>query len=538
MSATGENAPHVVRVKGSVDHSRMDSQPSSGKDSRMVSPKDPRRHVLIIGSGFGGLGMAIKLREQGFDSFTVLERAADVGGTWRDNTYPGAACDIQSHVYSFSFEQNPKWSRMYAPQAEILAYLEHCADKYGVRAHIRFNSEVVSAVWSERASLWEVRTKDGATLHARAIVSATGGLSRPALPDIPGIKTFGGKIFHTAQWDHDYDLAGKRVGVIGTGASAIQIVPELARTAKELTVFQRTPPWIVPKADREIGTAERHLYARFPILQNVYRRVLFATLDVRGVGFVLNKKILAYAERLATNHLRSQVKDLALRDKLTPHYRMGCKRVLISNDYYPAIQRPNVTLETSAIASVSPRGVVLADSRTVELDAIVLGTGFHAADSIAPFRVVGRGGVVLNEAWKEGAEAYLGTAITGFPNLFLIVGPNTGLGHNSMVYMIESHIAYIAAGLDALFAQNIASVDVRPEKQRAYNDEIHPRLERAVWGTGGCSSWYRAQNGRNTTLWPGFATEFRLRLRRFDLDSYRVEKTTELRSDDEVPVRA
>ena len=514
----------------------MDSRAPSRQDSRMIPPKDPRRHVLIIGSGFGGLGMAIKLREQGFHSFTVLERAAEVGGTWRDNNYPGAACDIQSHVYSFSFEPNPKWSRMYAAQEEILAYLRHCAEKYGIRTHIRFNSEVVSAVWRERSQLWEVRTKDGAVLHARAVVSATGGLSRPSLPNIPGLATFGGKTFHTAEWNHEYDLRDKRVGVIGTGASAIQIVPELAKTAKELTVFQRTPPWIVPKADREIGVIERQIYARFPVLQDLYRRALFAKLDIRGVGFVLNKKILEVGERLALSHIRRQVKDLALREKVTPNYRMGCKRVLISNDYYPAIQRPNVTLETEGIAGVSTRGIVLADGRTIDLDAIVLGTGFHAADAVAPFRVVGRGGVVLNDAWKDGAEAYLGTAIAGFPNLFLIVGPNTGLGHNSMVYMIEAHIAYIAGALDAIFAQNLSSVEVRPEKQRAYNDEIHPRLERAVWGTGGCSSWYRAQNGRNTTLWPGFATEFRLRLRHFDLTSYHVEKMVDQPLDHEISV--
>ncbi len=485
---------------------------------------DPRRHVIIVGSGFGGLGMAIKLRERGFDSFTVLERGNDVGGTWRDNTYPGAACDIPSHLYSFSFEPNPRWSRMFGLQAEILDYLRHCADKYGVRTHIRFGTEVASATWHEDRGLWEVRTSKDETLWARALVTATGGLSRPSFPSIPGLATFGGKAFHSARWEHDYDLTNKRVAVLGTGASAIQIVPEIAKTVKTLTVLQRTPPWIMPKADRAIEPAERLLYARFPRLQDAYRKLIFTTLDLRGVGFVLNKRVLTVGERLARSHLRRQVPDPVLREKLTPTYRMGCKRILLSNDYYPTLMRPNVSVETTSIAGMSTRGVVLADGRTIDLDAIILSTGFNAADAVAPFDVRGRDGLHLNEAWKDGAEAYLGTAVAGFPNMFQIVGPNTGLGHNSMVHMIESQIAYIAQALDTVFAKNLSRLEVRPERQKSYNDEIHPRLDRAVWGTGGCVSWYRAKNGKNTTLWPGFASEFRLRLRRFDSENYVMEK--------------
>jgi cation diffusion facilitator CzcD-associated flavoprotein CzcO len=485
---------------------------------------DPRRHVIIVGSGFGGLGMAIKLREKGFDSFTVLERAGDVGGTWRDNTYPGAACDIQSHLYSFSFEPNPRWSRMYAEQGEILEYLRHCTNKYGVRPSIRFGTEVTGATWHDARGLWEVRTNKGDTLWARAIVSATGGLSRPAYPDIPGLSTFGGKSFHSAAWDHDYDLTGKRVAVIGTGASSIQIVPEVAKIAAKLTVLQRTPPWIMPKEDRAIGAAEKLLYARFPFVQDLYRKGIFAKLDLRGVGFVLNRKILTLGEGLARKHLKTQVPDPVLRQKLGPSYRMGCKRILLSNDYYPALGRPNVALETTPIAGVSTRGVVLDDGRTIDLDAIICSTGFQAADAVAPFEVRGRDGLLLNDAWRDGAEAYLGTTVAGFPNLFLIVGPNTGLGHNSMVHIIESQIAYVAKALDVMFAENLSRMEVRPERQKAYNDEIHPRLSRAVWGSGGCVSWYRAKNGKNTTLWPGFASEFRLRLRRFDTENYVMER--------------
>jgi cation diffusion facilitator CzcD-associated flavoprotein CzcO len=484
---------------------------------------NPSRHVVIIGSGFGGLGMAIHLKQHGFDSFTLFERASDVGGTWRDNTYPGAACDVQSHLYSFSFEPNPKWTRMFAWQSEILDYLRHCAKKYGIEPHIRFDAEVTSAEYDEKEGLWEVRASDGSVVRARAVVSATGGLSRPSFPDIAGLETFEGKTFHSARWAHDYDLAGKRVAVIGTGASSIQIVPEIAKAAKHLHVMQRTPPWIMPKPDRAIGIGEQALYARFPALQRLHRGAIFTMLDARGIGFVWTPKVLKFAERIALAHLARQVKDRELREKLVPNYRMGCKRILISNDYYPAIARDNVTLETTAIERVDAKGIVLKDGSRIDVDCIILSTGFQAAESVAPFRVVGKNGVVLDEAWQEGAEAYLGTTVSGFPSFFMIVGPNTGLGHNSMVYMIESQIGYIARALDLVFARNLKGLDVLPDRQRAYNERIHPRLDKSVWGSG-CVSWYRTKGGKNTTLWPGFASEFRMRLRRFDVENYQLSR--------------
>jgi cation diffusion facilitator CzcD-associated flavoprotein CzcO len=484
---------------------------------------NPHRHVVIVGTGFGGLGMAIHLKQHGFESFTVFERASDVGGTWRDNTYPGAACDVQSHLYSFSFEPNPKWTRMFAWQSEILDYLRHCAKKYGVQGHINFDAEVTAAVYDEREGLWEVRASDGTVVRARAIVSATGGLSRPSFPDIAGLSSFEGKTFHSARWDHGYDLAGKRVAVIGTGASSIQIVPEVAKAASQLFVMQRTPPWIMPKPDRAIGFGEQTLYARFPALQRLHRRAIFTMLDVRGVGFVWTPKVLQFAERISLAHLARQVKDRELRKKLAPNYRMGCKRILISNDYYPAIARENVSLVTTGIERVDAKGLVLTDGSRIDVDCIILSTGFQAAEHVAPYRVVGKKGVVLDEAWQDGAEAYLGTTVSGFPSFFMIVGPNTGLGHNSMVYMIESQIRYIATALDLLFARNLKGLDVLPDRQRAYNAKIHPRLDKAVWGTG-CVSWYRTKSGKNTTLWPGFASEFRMRLRRFDVENYELAK--------------
>lgn len=478
-------------------------------------------HVVIVGTGFGGLGMAIRLKQEGFHDFTILEQEGGVGGTWRDNHYPGAACDIESHLYSFSFEPNPGWTRTFAPQREILEYLERCTDKYGVRPHIRFGTMATGATFDERTGLWTVETSRGEPITARAIVSATGGLSRPAYPDIPGLASFAGKTFHSARWDHDYPLDGKTVGVIGTGASAIQIVPSIAPRVGHLHVFQRTPPWILPKDDRDISPAEREWFRRLPVLQRLARLRQYTVHELMALGFVVDPRVLKYASRLALEHLKKSVPDEALRAKLTPHYTMGCKRILLTNDYYPAIQRSNVELVTEGIAEIREHGILTKDGKERPLDAIVLATGFQAADAVAPFVVRGRGGRELNDAWRDGAEAYLGTTVSGFPNFFLIVGPNTGLGHSSMVYMIESQIAYIQGALRAMQQRRLQLVDVRADAQERYNKRLHGRLAGTVWSTG-CSSWYQAKNGKNTTLWPGFTFEFRLRTRRFDPQDYEL----------------
>ncbi len=478
-------------------------------------------YVLIIGSGFAGLGMAIRLKQEGIDDFLVLEQAGEVGGTWRDNHYPGAACDVQSHLYSFSFEPWPEWSRQFAKQAEILEYLKHCADKYGIRPHIRFRTRATRAQFDERTSLWEVVTGDGATIRARVLVPGCGPLSRPSLPDIPGLASFEGKMFHSARWDHAFPLESKRVGVVGTGASAIQIVPAIAPRVEQLHVFQRTPPWVLPKPDGPIPAWKRAVFRRLPLAQKLARQRIYWTRELFAVGFVAEPRIMKALQSLGRRYLRRSVRDPSLREKLLPRYTMGCKRILPTNDYLPALQRPNVELVTDGIAEVRARSIVTHDGRERPLDALVLATGFEAAEQVSPFEVRGRGGRDLDTVWRDGAEAYLGTTVSGFPNLFLLIGPNTGLGHTSMVFIIESQIAYILDAVKRMRARGLELVDVRPDAQAAYNVRIQERLKRTVWATG-CMSWYLTRTGKNTTVWPGFTVEFRWRLRRFDEDAYEV----------------
>ncbi|MDI1436014.1 flavin-containing monooxygenase [Polyangium sorediatum] len=477
--------------------------------------------IIIVGSGFAGLAMAIRLKQAGIHDFILFEQAGRVGGTWRDNHYPGAACDVESHLYSFSFEPNPRWTRSFAPQAEILDYLEACARKYGLLPHIRLNTEVRRATFDERAGVWRVETSDGGTTMARVVVSACGGLNRPALPDIPGLGAFGGKTFHSARWDEHANLDGKTVAVIGTGASAIQIVPALAPKVGRLHLFQRTPPWILPKQDRAITPRERQWFARVPLLQRVARLRQYWWHELFALGFVAEPRVMKLAERLARMYLAKSVPDPVLREKLTPRYTMGCKRVLLSNDYYPALLRSNVELVTDPIEAIEAEGVRTSDGGFREVDTLILATGFQAAEAVAPFEIRGRGGRDLNDAWRDGPEAYLGTTIAGFPNLFLIVGPNVGLGHSSMVFMIESQAAYVMSCIEAMRARRWKFVDVRPEAQAEENRKLQARFPRTVWSTG-CVSWYQTRSGKNTTLWPGFTFEYRLRTRRFDPAPYEV----------------
>ncbi len=485
----------------------------------MSEEKGASGHILIVGTGFAGLGMAIRLRQAGIENFTILEQASGVGGTWRANHYPGAACDVPSHLYSFSFAPNPRWSRMFASQKEILAYLEHCADTFDLRRHIRFDCGVTGADFDESTGMWEVTTSDGQRLRARVVVSGSGGLSRPALPEITGLDRFAGKTFHSARWDHSYPLEEKKVGVIGTGASAIQVVPAIAPRVGQLHLFQRTPPWIMPRPDRAISPAEQALFARIPATQRLMRGSIYSRLELMALGFVVDPRLMTHGAKLARRFLAKSVKNPELRARLSPSYTMGCKRVLLTNDYYPALQRPNVELVTEGIREITARGVLTADGQERALDALVLCTGFQAAEAVAPFAVRGSGGRDLNEAWREGAEAYLGTTVAGFPNLFLLVGPNTGLGHNSMVYMIESQIAYVMDAIRTMQTRKLRQVSVRADAQSRYNERLHARLSRTVWASG-CSSWYQTKTGKNTTLWPGFTFEFRLRTRRFDAESY------------------
>lgn len=484
------------------------------------------KQVLIIGSGFAGLGMAIKLREAGFEDFQILERGSDVGGTWRDNHYPGCACDVQSHLYSFSFEPNPDWTRMFARQPEIRAYLEKCADKYDLRRHIVFGANVQTARYDDASASWTVTTADGRSFKAQVLVSGMGGLSNPAMPNVKGLEKFKGKAFHSAHWDHSYDLAGKKVAVIGTGASAIQFVPQLQKAAGRVDLYQRTAPWIMPKPDREIGQIERVLYRRFPALQNAYRTAIYWALESRVLGFAVNPKLMTLVQGIARSHIKKQIADPALRAKVTPDYTIGCKRILISNDYYPALAQDNVEVITDSIAEVRANSIVDTNGVERKVDAIIYGTGFKAQDPMPRGTVFGRGGVDLLDAWKDGPEAYLGLSVAGFPNFFMLVGPNTGLGHNSMVFMIESQVAYVMDALKTMKARQLRAVDVKPDAQVSFNKGIQGKLTKTVW-TSGCKSWYVDANGKNTTLWPGFTFVYRGKTRRFKADQYQLENAAE-----------
>ncbi|WP_027800027.1 flavin-containing monooxygenase [Paraburkholderia dilworthii] len=477
--------------------------------------------IAIIGTGFAGLGMAIRLRQAGFTDFIVAEKADSVGGTWRDNHYPGCACDVQSHVYSFSFAPNPRWTRMFARQPEIRAYLEECTRRFGVERHLRFGHELASAVYDDTRLRWQLSFANGQRWSARVLVSAMGGLSRASVPDIPGIGRFRGKAFHSQHWDHTYPLEGKRVAVIGTGASAIQFVPQIAPRVAHLDLFQRTPPWIMPKADRPVRPFEQWLFRHVPFTQKLLRSALYCMLESRALGFAVHPSLMKTAQKVAERHLRRQVRDPQLRATLTPNYTMGCKRILISNDYFPALSRANVSVTASAIEHIEEDAVITSDGVRHPADCLIFGTGFQVADPFPRGVVRGRGGVDIADTWRDGAHAYLGTTLPGYPNLFMIVGPNTGLGHNSMVFMIESQVEYILRALKTMRAERAEAIEVRPHVERAYNERIQQKLGRAIWSTGGCKSWYLdPKTGRNTTLWPGFAYKFRQATSTFSMDDY------------------
>ncbi|MFY2764445.1 flavin-containing monooxygenase [Arenimonas sp. MALMAid1274] len=472
--------------------------------------------VLIVGAGFSGLCLAIRLREAGL-RFKVLEQADRVGGTWRDNVYPGAACDVPSDLYCFSFAPRPDNSRRYPGQAELQAYLEHCADRFGVRDHLRLGCTVREARFDPVAFHWRVRVDgDEREWLARSLVIATGGLSRPRWPDIPGLTEFRGERVHSARWRPLPDGPGIRIGVIGTGASAIQIVPSLARGQVELAVFQRTPAWVLPKRDPRVPAWRQRAYRRWPWLQKAARGVLRVALETRGLAFTRAPWLLRAARPVFEFFLRRQVHDPVLRAALRPDYVPGCKRVLLSNDYLAAFDRGRATLVTSPIRRVVAEGIETADGVLHRLDAIVACTGFEAAEAGVPFPVHGREGRELNAQWREGAQAYRGTQVSGFPNLFLMTGPNTGLGHTSVLLMIEAQAAFILRRLHALAGRVGQAMDVRAAAQADYNAWLQRRLAGTVWNTGGCRSWYLTGAGLNTTLWPGTTPAFERLLRRPD----------------------
>ena len=475
--------------------------------------------VAIIGAGFGGLGAGIRLRESGHTDFVILERAGSVGGTWRDNSYPGCACDVPSHLYSFSFAPNPDWPHSFSRQREIWDYLEAVTDRRRLRGHIRFGAEVLSARWDTSACQWHLQTSRG-DLRADVLISAAGPLSEPALPDIPGLDGFPGEVFHSARWNHDCDLAGKRVAVVGTGASAIQITPEIQPEVSRLVLFQRTPAWVLPRRDRRITAPEKWLYRHLPPAQRLARLGIYLSREATVGAFVKRPQILRGAQRMALRHLERSVADPALRAKLTPDYVMGCKRILLSNDYYRALARPNVEVVTGGLAKVDGYTLIAQDGTAHDVDVIIFATGFHATDMPIAQRVHGVAGATLAQTWGDDMRALRGTTIPGFPNLCLVIGPNTGLGHNSMVHIIESQLTYILDYLRTLDRAGVAALDARPAAQDRWCADIERRMGSTVWATGGCVSWYLNAAGRNPTLWPGSTLRFRRATRWVDPSEY------------------
>lgn len=484
-----------------------------------ASAKKPS--VIIIGTGFGGLCMAIQLKQAGYDNFTMLEKAGNVGGTWRDNTYPGAACDVQSHFYSYSFEPKHDWSRKFGLQKELLGYMESCVEKYGLSAHIQFHQEVTRAAFDEASNTWTVTTQDGQQRIADVVVSATGQLNQPAYPNIQGMDRFKGKLFHSARWDHDYDLTGKRVAVIGTGASAIQFVPEIVKQVKSLSLFQRSAAWVLPKADRPFKAWEQALFKSVPAWDRIYRYMIYWKNESRALAFTRFSGLLELFARQAKKEARKHVTDPDKLKRIIPDYKIGCKRILISNDWYPAINQSHLDLVTTSIDHIDESGVVTSDGKHHDVDAIILGTGFAASEFLAPMTITGRDNTTLNEAWVNGIEAYKGISVTGFPNLFVLYGPNTNLAHNSIVYMLESQVRYVMSCLSTLEKYPGSAMDVLPERQKAFSDSVQTGLEDSVWNAG-CTSWYLDKNGRNTINWPGFTFSYRLATRHVDTTDYQL----------------
>ncbi len=476
--------------------------------------------VVVAGAGFGGIGMGAALEQAGIGDFLVVDRGDDLGGTWRDNTYPGLACDVPSNLYSFSFRPG-RWSRRFPPRQEILDYLRALSAERGLGPRLRFGSGVAAAEFDERRAVWNLTLDNGDTLQAAAVVSAVGQLNRPALPEIAGRDDFVGPSWHSARWDHGVDLTGRRVAVVGTGASAIQFVPEVAKAAAHVDVYQRSAPYVLPKPDRPYHHAEQVLFDRFPVVRKADRLRIFLYGELLTSGFVLSSKLLAAPMQLWRRQLRAQITDPRLRERCVPDHVMGCKRVLFSNDWYPTLARPNVELVTDPIERIAGDGVVTADGTPRQADVIIYGTGFKTTDFLAPMSVTGLGGRRLAGAWSGGAEAYLGITVSGFPNFFMLYGPNTNLGGNSIIYMLEGQIAYVLGAVRALEEEGLDWLDVRPEVQRAFNAWVNAASRTSVWESG-CHSWYTTASGRNTNNWPDHTFLYRHRVRRFDLARYRV----------------
>ena len=483
--------------------------------------------VLIIGAGFAGLGTAIKLKEAGVKRFVILERGQDVGGTWRDNQYPGAACDIPSHLYSFSFAQNPEWSRSYSGSREILDYIHRMVEAFDLRKSVRFGQTVNQAVWQEGPAHWEVTVAEGGVYRAKSVMMSGGPLSNPKLPAIKGVDVFQGKTMHSARWDHSYDLKGKRVAVIGTGASAIQIIPELVKDVSLLKVFQRTPGWVLPRPDFETPEWNKALFRRLPFAQTAMREALYWLHESMATAVIWNSPLTKIGQRLGKLYINAQVKDKWMRRQLTPDFNLGCKRILISNDFYPALQKPNCELITWPIDRITENGIRTAEGVEHRIDCIVYATGFDVPKNSAPFTVRGRDGRDLATDWKRGAQAYKSINISGYPNLFITFGPNSGPGHNSALVYMESQIAYAVDAIVRMLAGGIRIMDVKADAQQRYNVDIQKRLSKTNWNSG-CSSWYLTEDGFNATMYPGFATQYAKQMARWEQKDYELHKVRQV----------
>ena len=477
--------------------------------------------IAIIGAGFAGMAMAIELLDVGIDSFVIYEMGDEVGGTWRDNTYPGCACDIPSHFYSFSFEPNPNWSRTYSPQAEIQEYILGVARKYSLYDYIRFNTEIRGAHYDDKTCRWTLRSAGGQEFVARAVVMGVGGLSRPKFPDLPGLDEYEGHLFHSARWDHDVELRGKRVAVVGTGASAAQIVPSIADEVEALTVFQRTPPWVFPRRDRRYPGWAKNLFQKVWPAHLLFRYLIYLRNEAHAVGFLTEPRLMNLFAHASKRHAKKVFDDPEMIQAVTPDYSVGCKRVVFSDDYYPALAKPHVELVPHAVERLTATGAVDAEGVEREFDVIIMATGFHVTDFLSYFQVTGRGGRDLNEEWRQGAEAYYGVAVCGFPNMFILVGPNTALGHNSIIYMIECQANLVRQCLETMIDEEADAIEVRPSVHRQFNDKLQERLGETVWNTG-CESWYIDDSGKNTTIWPGYTFEYWLRTRKLERDDFRL----------------
>ncbi|MDV2439862.1 NAD(P)/FAD-dependent oxidoreductase [Acinetobacter gerneri] len=478
--------------------------------------------VAIIGAGFGGLAMAIRLLQNGIDDFIILEKANEVGGTWRENQYPGAACDVQSHMYSLSFAPKKNWSKRYAEAPEIFSYIQDLVEEYDLDKFIKFNQEVISAQYDEIQTHWQIKLKSGKSVQSQFLVFASGPLHVPQIPKIKGIEHFKGEVFHSSAWNHDYDLTGKNVASIGTGGSAIQYIPEIAHKVKQLYVFQRTAAWVIPRDERAYGALDKKLFAKYDWFRKLHRARLYWSNESRVVPIV-QPKLMKYAQKLAEFFIKHQVKDQNIAQKLTPDFVMGCKRILISNKYFPTFNRKNVELITDAIQEITEDSIITKDGTKREIDCLIYGTGFITDPRIylKNFKCIGQHAIELNDAWKDGAESYYGITTKNFPNLFQLLGPNTVLGHNSVIFMIESQVDYILQLIQLVEKTNTQAIVVRPQVQDDFNEKIQEKLKGTVWQSG-CVSWYQQDGGKNFSLWPTYTWKYWLETQKVNPADYQL----------------